>query len=446
MIKRTPLEKWIARKIGSGSQALNRSDLETYQLQKLQKNLRLVKEKSPFYQQKLKDFSADIETIQHWHSIPFTTAEELQNNGLKMLIVPQGDIQRVVTLDTSGTSGTPKRCFFTKADQELTIDFFGVGMSCLVSKIDKVLILLPGERPGSVGDLLCAGLKRKKIKSLKYGAVKDVSSVTNLIHEQKITALVGAPSQILALARRSQVLGYPLPSSIKSVLLSTDHAPQAIIQSLEKTWGCEVFNHLGMTEMGLGGGVDCQAHYGMHMREADLFFEIIDPITGMVLPDGNYGEVVFTTLTREGMPLIRYKTGDISRFLPEPCPCGTTLKTMDWIRYRYNDTLQFEQGLLTLADLDEALFSLSPVLDFRVEVLNQQPILLSITVFVNRDDFLISEIDTALRTIPALENALAKDVVKLHLDLKLGLPDYFGSLAKPKIQLNTSCEKIKYNK
>jgi hypothetical protein len=114
---------------------------------------------------------------------------------------------------------------------------------------------------------------------------------------------------------------------------------------------------------------------------------------------------------------------------------------MDWIRYRYNDTLQFEQGLLTLADLDEALFSLSPVLDFRVEVLNQQPILLSITVFVNRDDFPISEIDTALRTIPALENALAKDVVKLHLDLKVGLPDYFGSLAKRKIHLKTSCEK-----
>jgi phenylacetate-coenzyme A ligase PaaK-like adenylate-forming protein len=238
---------------------------------------------------------------------------------------------------------------------------------------------------------------------------------------------------VLALARYSPVLGHPIPTSIKNVLLSTDNAPQAIIQTLEKTWGCKVFNHLGMTEMGLGGGVDCQAHHGMHMREADLFFEIIDPISGMVLPDGDYGEVVFTTLTREGMPLIRYKTGDISRFLLKPCPCKTTLKTMDWFRYRYKNTLKFEQGLLTMADLDEVLFSLPPVLDFWVEVLNQHPILLSITVFVNRDDFQKSEIDTALRTIPTLENALTTDGLKLYLDLKIGLPDYFGSLAKRKI-------------
>ena len=86
--------------------------------------------------------------------------------------------------------------------------------------------------------------------------------------------------------------------------------------------------------MGLGAAVDCRALAGYHIREADLFFEIIDPDNGSPLPDGETGEVFFSTLTRKGMPLVRYRTGDLSRFLPEPCPCGTILKRLEWVRGR----------------------------------------------------------------------------------------------------------------
>ncbi len=95
-----------------------------------------------------------------------------------------------------------------------------------------------------------------------------------------------------------------------------------------------MFNHYGMTEMGLGGGVDCRALTGYHLREADLYFEIVDPVDGRPLPDGEPGEVVFTTLTRRGMPLIRYRTGDLARFLPGSCPCGTVLRRLDHVQGR----------------------------------------------------------------------------------------------------------------
>jgi phenylacetate-coenzyme A ligase PaaK-like adenylate-forming protein len=148
------------------------------------------------------------------------------------------------------------------------------------------------------------------------------------------------------------------------VLLTTDHVPQAIKRVIEERFACQVYNHYGMTEMGLGGGVDCEARRGYHLREADLLFEIIDPKTGGVLPDGECGEVVFTTLTRRGMPLIRYRTGDVSRFIPGPCSCGTRLKTLEPVTQRWSGRLPIGPRYLTMADLDEALFAIDGVLNF----------------------------------------------------------------------------------
>ena len=111
--------------------------------------------------------------------------------------------------------------------------------------------------------------------------------------------------------------------------------------------------------------MECQARRGYHLREADLYLEIIDPINGRTVPEGEYGEVVFTTLTRRGMPLIRYRTGDISRFIPGDCPCGTVLRTLEKVRSRISNRVDLGNGhCLTMADLDEALFPIDGVWNF----------------------------------------------------------------------------------
>ena len=113
-------------------------------------------------------------------------------------------------------------------------------------------------------------------------------------------------------------------------------SPAAIVKGLQEIWDCAVYNHYGTTEMGLGGGVECAARRGYHLREADLYFEIIDPLTGGILEDERrYGEIVVTTLTRHGMPLIRYRTGDRSRFIPGNCLCGTLLNTLEKVSGRF---------------------------------------------------------------------------------------------------------------
>jgi phenylacetate-coenzyme A ligase PaaK-like adenylate-forming protein len=124
-----------------------------------------------------------------------------------------------------------------------------------------------------------------------------------------------------------------------------------------------------MTEMGYGGGVECDAHDGYHLREADLFMEIVDPTTGRVLPDGVSGEVVVTTLTRRAMPLIRYRTGDQARLLPDYCPCGSTLRRLGKVQGRLtNGAALGPLTWLKMAALDEALFAIPEVLNYQAEL------------------------------------------------------------------------------
>ena len=362
--KLTPLHSWIAHKIGSSSETFTREAIIAYQLRKVRETLYLAREKSIFYRSKLTTFSPDVASLDELKHYPFTTAEDIRQEPLQFLCVSQNEIQRVVTLGSSGTTGQPKRVFFTRGDQELTIDFFQVGMSTFTAPGDRVMILLPVERPGSVGDLLALALERMGASGIRHGLVRDVGHTLAVMANEGVNGAVGVPTQVLALVRHSG-MEKSNRLRLKSALLTMDHVPQAIIRAVEASWGCRVYNHYGMTEMGLGGGVECQARRGYHLREADLYLEVIDPINGRAVSEGEYGEVVFTTLTRRGMPLIRYRTGDISRFIPGDCPCGTVLRTLEKVRGRISNRMDLGNGhCLTVAALDEALFPIDGVWNF----------------------------------------------------------------------------------
>ena len=198
--------------------------------------------------------------------------------------------------------------------------------------------------------------------------MRDYGAARTEILRHESPCLVGIPTQILTLARGTGSEVIP-KGWVKSVLLSTDYVPAAIKAELERLWGCHVFGHYGLTETGLGGGVECQAEDGYHLREADLYTEIIDPDTGLPVAEGRPGEVVFTTLTRQGMPLVRYRSGDLAQMLPEPCPCGTVLKRLGRVQGRIAATLTLQQrSSISMAMLDEALFPIAGVLNFTAEV------------------------------------------------------------------------------
>lgn len=423
----TPLESWIARKIGAdqqNGQGLTRKALEAYQLDKLRQTLERALTQSVFYKRHLAPYECERMDLEQLAYLPFTTAEDLRENPLDFLTVSQGEIERVVTLQSSGTTGQPKRIYFTAADQELTIDFFQQGMATLVQPGERVLILLPGKNPGSVGDLLKQALARHGVESMIYGPVLNTAETLAVIQGEKIECLVGIPVQVLSLARYRDANGSSVPVGVKNVLLSTDYVPEAVIKALQEAWGCRVFNHYGSTEMGLGGGVECEALNGYHLREADLYFEIVDPVSGKALPDGEYGEVVFTTLTRQGMPLIRYKTGDLSRFLTEPCPCGTVLKRLDKVTGRLAGTIELRDGeRLSITDLDERILRLDGVVDFSAELRSGDTQLLTVTVFQaggNQESAEPEVVWNALAEVPQLKEAVQKGHLQIQVYCRSG--------------------------
>jgi phenylacetate-coenzyme A ligase PaaK-like adenylate-forming protein len=372
MIATTPLEAWIREKARIGPGLVGRSAAEAlvdYQLRLVNETIDYARRTTPFYRRHLASLPATpLGSLSDIAGIPFTNPSDLARDPFGFLAVRQADVARIVTLRTSASTGTAKRLFFTEEDLELTVDFFHHGMSTLVRPGQRVMVFLPGERADSVGDLLVRGLARMDVRASAYGPISDPVHAAQATASFGAHCIVGIPTQILALA--SLPAGTELgKGSIESVLLSTDYVPRAIAETLERVWDCRVFNHYGMTETGLGGGVECEALEGYHLREADLYFEVVDHESGEVVPDGTMGEVVFTTLTRRGMPLIRYRTGDVAGFIPRPCPCGTSLRRMGPVRGRWEGAVRLGPGcVLMLPDMDEVLFSLPGLLDYRATV------------------------------------------------------------------------------
>ena len=418
----TPLEDWIRRKIGLGEgTALTRSAIDRYQLQALNRTLAHVRQNSPFYREHLADCPGKpLERLDALSSLPFSSAEDIRRDPFALLCVSQTHVARVVTLKTSGTSGTPKRLFFTAADQELTVDFFHHGMATFVRPGGRVLILLPGALAGSVGDLLVKGLARLPARGIVHGPVLDAEAAINRALQEQATHMVGIPVQVLAMA--SHPKSKSLRGQIDSILLSTDYVPDALVARIENHWQCRVYKHYGMTEMGFGGGVECVARKGYHLREADLIVEIVDPATGRPIADGSVGEMVVTTLTRQGMPLIRYRTGDLAAFESETCPCGTILKTLGPVRSRRDGMLCLKGGqTLCVADLDETLFTVDAVVDYRARLSDHAGSESLVLEIVSKEKesfaFLEAAIEEAVLAVAGVQRAVAEGQLGLRIQL-----------------------------
>jgi phenylacetate-coenzyme A ligase PaaK-like adenylate-forming protein len=417
MIAVTPLEGWIKKRTGIGLDLSGEPFSEAlgyYQLRKVNEIVDYARRNTPFYRRHLASLpEVPLTTLSDITRIPFTTAQDIKDNPSGFLAVHQDDVARIVTLRTSGSTGEAKRLFFTEDDLELTIDFFHHGMSTMVSPGQKVAVLLPAAAPDSVGDLLVRGLQRMNVQSLPYGPIVDAVHAAEAIVLFGPQCLVGIPTQVLGVAQ-SRVGASIGKGLIENVLLTTDYCPEAIAQTLKRVWGCRVFTHYGMTETGLGGGVECEALDGYHLREGDLYFEIVDHETLQSCPDGALGEVVFTTLTRRGVPLIRYRTGDVARIIPEACPCGSTLRRMERVKGRWDGAVSLSPGcILTLPDMDEVLFQLNGLIDYQVTISKGMGGIVSLMIDVYRGEGDVPTEQEVLQTLNRI------DAIRESADLSL---------------------------
>lgn len=410
----TPLHEWIGAKIGlSRGEALDAATLHDYQLAMLGKTIDHVRRNSPFYQRHLKNFDPDaLKSMADIACLPFTSPKDLTESALKMLCVSQGDIARVVTLQTSGTTASPKRIYFTLSDLELTADFFSQGMKALVKPGQRVMVLMPGPNLGSVGERVKTGVARIGCQAVIQGLVEDPGLLIEKINDLDIDCLIGLPVHVLSLVRWPKKIAQ---GQIKSVLLSGDYLSRSITGAINRTWSCPVFNHYGLTETGLGGGVECQALDGCHLREADLYIEILDN-QGRPLPDGHWGEIVITTLTRTGMPLIRYRTGDVSRLLTKRCACGSNIRRLDRVLGR--SIYKLEGIELRLDEMDETIFQLEEIVDYEVCMERQEQRYLLHIGFWSAPGGNFTATEIAIREklckIPSISQALKQGILSLN--------------------------------
>lgn len=312
----------------ASARSFSHAHIEAWQLSKLREVCSYAKENGSFYAEHFRGLSLEsITSREEFSKLPRTTAADISAAPFKFLCTSQDDIARVVTLTTSGSTGKPKRLYFTQDELNETTAFYNHGMRCLVDAGDTVLALLPAPKPDSVGALLADGLRQLGATPVLNQDPDDVTASLAVFNEHSPDCVVGTSAHVLALVKLWQRQG-GMDSPVKSVLLCWDANSRTIRKHIEETWNCRVHTHWGMTETGLGGAVSCAHSNGMHLRETNLYLEITDPETGIVLPDGERGEIVVTTLTRKGMPLIRYRTGDESHIMTNACPCDSPLRQL----------------------------------------------------------------------------------------------------------------------
>lgn len=358
----SPVEAWVAKCTGLNDR-LSVDTLLKWQLDKTRKIIEYTRTHSRFYAEKLQGIDTKkIKTLSDMQEIDFTWPEDILRDSKAFVCVPQSQIARIVTLYTSGSQGAPKRIYFTEQDMEKTVDFFTHGMSTMVHKGQTVVVFMSGETQNSIGDLLKKALKRIGVSTQIYGRIDDVYKAIKAA--KTADCLIGVPAEIIYMCRTDESL------RPQSVLLSTDYVPDSVIRSIEDTWKCQVFTHYGMTETGFGLGVQCEAGLGYHLRDADLLVEIVDPKTGLQVPPGKCGEIVITTFSREAMPLIRYRTGDIAHLIVNPCPCGGILPQLGKVMGRVSNIISLENSQqLSIYYLDEIMFAFPEVRNFEASLI-----------------------------------------------------------------------------
>ena len=344
-MRRTNLESWIMEI--EALPELTREGLDALQLKRLNETLQRVKARGGFY----RSYPERLDSLEELGRLPFTTAQDLSAHPGSFLLTSQSEVSRVISGATSGTTGPAKRIFYTENDTEHTVGFFSAGISEMLSAGEKCYIAFPFTGPFGLGDLIAKAVERLGGIPIRAGFGQSFGEMLDLMEETRPQTYIGFPVTLLSLARM-----YAGELPVKRALVSGDACPAGVMDALEKLLGGRLYPHYGSRECGLGGAVTCRAFEGMHLRENHIIPEIIDE-AGNVLPDGQYGELVITTIGADAMPLIRYRTGDHTRILP-PCRCGGVTRRLDTVSRREECSME---------ELDSILFRIPGLVDLRAE-------------------------------------------------------------------------------
>ena len=400
-------------------------DIKKIQLERLQEQVKHVYANVPYYRDKMDKAGVkpeDIKELSDIAKLPFNYKQDLRDTyPYGMFAVPLKDVVRLHA--SSGTTGKPIVVGYTKNDIELWADVMKRAFqSCGLNKNDVIQV--------SYGYGLFTGGLGAHYGTEALGATVVPTSGGNtqrqlmVMQDFGVTAICCTPSYFNFLAEKAaegNINMRELP--LKVGIFGAEPWTDAMRKQMQTNTGIEPYDIYGLSEIiGPGVAIECSEHNGLHIFEDHFYPEIVDPDTGEVLPDGAFGELVITTLTKEAFPMIRYRTHDLTRIISEPCACGRTIRRIDRIASRCDDMMIIRGVNVFPSQIEAALLSVDGTLPHYHIVLYTEKGMDNIEVDVEVSEKIFSD---TISTMEEMQKKLASAIehtIGLRVKVKLVAP------------------------
>ena len=327
------------------------------QLKQVNDRIKALVKAGSFYGKKLEEAGIDgVATAEEFEKLPFSEKADLREAyPLGLMTAPEEEIVRIHS--SSGTTGLPVIIPYTKKDVD---DWATMFARCYefagITNKDRIHIT-PGYGLWTAGIGFQAGCEKLGAMAIPMGP-GNTDKQLQFMMDMKSTVLCATSSYALLLAEEIEKRGIKDKICLKKGVIGSERWGDKMRSRIKNELGIELYDIYGLTEIyGPGIGINCKYDTGMHIWDDFIYLEIIDPVTGENLPDGEWGEIVITTLVKEGAPLIRYRTHDLSRIIPGECPCGSKFPRIDVIKGRTDDMMKIKGVNVFPAQIEEILQS-----------------------------------------------------------------------------------------
>ncbi len=407
-------------------ECMPREQMRELQGKRLCKLVQYVYHNVPFYRHKMQEMDLtpdDIREIEDITKLPFTTKQDLRDNyPYGLMAAPLSEVVRVHA--SSGTTGNPTIVGYTRRDLSIWSEVMSRCLSAYgVTREDTFSV--------SYGYGLFTGGLGAHYGVENLGATVIPASTGNtekhvrLIRDLHITGIACTPSYALYLAEVVERMGIRKEElGLRIGAFGAEPWTENMRQEIQSRLGLKGYNIYGLSEiMGPGVSYECQEQYGSHINEDHFYPEIIDPVTCQNLPYGTQGELVFTTLTKEGMPLLRYRTKDLTSLIADPCPCGRTSVRMTPIMGRSDDMLIIRGINVFPSQVESVILGMKEFEPQYLLVVDRKNNLDTLEVQVEvRRDFFSDDIGSMLKLKKTLSDRL-KSVLSISAEVKLVEPN-----------------------
>ncbi|MGN1197553.1 MAG: phenylacetate--CoA ligase family protein [Acetatifactor sp.] len=329
--------------------------LNTVQLSQVDAQIRRLIQTDSYYGKIYKDLGiTGVTSREEFEKLPFSSKEDLRNAyPLGIQAVPDEEVVRIHS--SSGTTGKPVIIPYTAKDvDDWAIMFARCYETAGITRKDRIQIT-PGYGLWTAGIGFQAGCEKLGAMAIPMGP-GNTEKQLQMMQDLKATVITATSSYALLLAEEINKRGLKDKICLKKGIFGSERWSSKMRAYIKEELGIELYDIYGLTEIyGPGIGINCEKEAGIHYWDDYVYIEIIDPVTGKVVPDGEEGEIVITTLVKEGAPLIRFRTHDISRIIPGKCSCGRDYPRLDIIKGRSDDMFKVHGVNMFPSQVEEIL-------------------------------------------------------------------------------------------